>query len=92
MSLLLDKTGHFVRIQRNREDGLQINPHDFLLYSVSSVLNGMGKRGIIWEVFQVGVERFFTSLLLRIKVPRISKSEDSSLRCAAFRMTLDGFL
>jgi hypothetical protein len=92
MSLLLDKTGHFVRIQWNREDGLQINPHDFLLYSVSSVLNGMGKRGIIWEVIQVGVERFFTSLQLRIKVPRISKSEDSSLRCAAFRMTSDGFL
>jgi hypothetical protein len=33
MSLLLDKTGHFVRIQRNREDGLQINPHNFLLYA-----------------------------------------------------------
>jgi hypothetical protein len=33
MSLLLDKTGHFVKILRNREDGIQINPYDFLLYS-----------------------------------------------------------
>ena len=33
MSLLLDKTGHFVRLQRNRKAGLQKNPHDFLLYS-----------------------------------------------------------
>jgi hypothetical protein len=33
MSLLLDKTGHFVRPQSNRENGLQINPPNFLLYA-----------------------------------------------------------
>jgi hypothetical protein len=38
MSLLLDKTGHFVRIQRNREDGLQINPHNFLLYTAQRMI------------------------------------------------------
>ena len=33
MSLILDKTGHFVRPQHDRQAGLQINPHDFFLYS-----------------------------------------------------------
>jgi hypothetical protein len=50
MSLLLDKTGHFVGIQPNREDGLQINPHDFLLYSITIQMGRdrreMGLRGI----------------------------------------------